>query len=316
MSLFWRVFAANAAILTAGALVLAFAPGPLHKYSALIDLSGLLIGLVVMLVVNFVLLRHLFRPLERLAGRMEAADVLRGGQRVPVVSSGEIGTLERAFNTMLERLENERRVAGAYALKAQEDERLRLARGLHDEVGQSMTAVLLQLKRMTADASPELRAQLAEAKQVVKASLEDVRRLAQELRPELLDHLGLASALVNLASGFEQRTHVRVRRHLEPDLPQLDPGVELVIYRVAQESLTNVARHARATEVLLALERGNDSVVLRVLDNGRGFDPGHAEGGGLRGIRERALIVGGAAAIKPGPGGGVEVRLEAPAEAA
>jgi two-component system sensor histidine kinase UhpB len=169
---------------------------------------------------------------------------------------------------------------------------------------------------MTADASPGQRAQLAEAQQVVKTSLEDVRRLARELRPELLDHLGLASALVSLASGFEQRTHVRVRRHFEPDLPQLDPRVELVIYRVAQESLTNVARHAQATEVLLSLERGNDSVVLRVLDNGRGLDPGYAEGGGLRGIRERALIVGGVAAIKPAPGGGVEVRLEAPAEGA
>ena len=316
MSLFWRVFAANAAILTAGALVLAFAPGPLHKYRALIELGGLLIGLLVMLVVNGALLRRLFRPLERLAERMEAADVLRGGQRVPVVSSGEIGTLERAFNTMLERLGTERREAGSYALKAQEEERQRLARGLHDEVGQSMTAVLLQLKRLTASASPEQRAPLAEAQQVVRTSLEDVRRLAQELRPELLDHLGLASALASLASGFEQRTHVRVRRHIERDLPQLDPRVELVIYRVAQESLTNVARHSQATEVLVSLERGDGSVVLRVIDNGRGFDPGHAEGGGLRGIRERALIVGGAAAIEPGPGRGVEVRLEAPAEAA
>lgn len=315
MSLFWRVFAANAAILTVGALVLAFVPGPLHKYNALIDLSGLLIGLLVMLVVNGVLLWRLFRPLERLAGQMDAADVLRGEQRVPVASSGEIGTLERAFNRMLERLESERRDAGAYALKAQEEERQRLARGLHDEVGQSMTAVLLQLKRMTANASPEQRAQLAEAQQVVKTSLEDVRRLAQELRPELLDHLGLASALGNLASGFEQHTHVRVRRQLERDLPPLDPRVELVIYRVAQESLTNVARHAQATELLLSLERGTYGVVLRVIDNGRGLDPGHTERGGLRGIRERALIVGGAAAIKPGPGGGVEVRLEVPAKA-
>jgi two-component system, NarL family, sensor histidine kinase UhpB len=315
MSLFWRVFAANAAILTAGALVLAFAPSPLHGDRALIDSFGLVAGLVVMLAVNGVLLRRLIRPLERLAGQMDAADVLGGGQRVPVADSGEIGTLERAFNRMLDRLEAERRDAGAYALKAQEDERQRLARGLHDEVGQSMTAVLLQLKHMTASARPEQRAQLAEAQQVVKTSLEDVRRLAQELRPELLDHLGLASALSNLASGFEQRAHVRVRREFERDLPPLDPQVELVIFRVAQESLTNVARHAQATEVLLSLQRGNDSVVLRVIDNGKGFDPGHAEGGGLRGIRERALIVGGAAAIKPGPGSGAEVRLEVPAEA-
>jgi two-component system sensor histidine kinase UhpB len=315
MSLFWRVFAANAAILTTGALVLAFVPSPLHGDRALIDSFGLVVGLVVMLVVNGMLLRHLFRPLERLAERMDTADVLRGGQRVPVASPGEVGTLERAFNRMLDRLETERRDAGAHALQAQEEERQRLARGLHDEVGQSMTAVLLQLRRMTAGATPEELTHLAEAQQVVKTSLEDVRRLAQELRPELLDHLGLASALTSLASGFERRTHVRVRRQFERGLPPLDPRAELVIYRVAQESLTNVARHAQATEVLLSLQRVSNSVVLCVTDDGQGFDPRtQAEGGGLRGIRERALIVGGTAAIKAGPSG-VEVRLEVPTEA-
>jgi two-component system sensor histidine kinase UhpB len=175
-----------------------------------------------------------------------------------------------------------------------------------------MTAVLLQLKRLAATASEEQQTQLAEAQEVVKTSLDDVGRLARELRPELLDHLGLASALSELASGFEQRTNVRVERRLERELPPLDPQSELVLYRVAQESLTNIARHAQASEVLLSLEGGNGSVVLRIVDNGKGFEPGQLEGGGLRGIRERALIIGGAAAIKPGPKGGVEVRLEAP----
>jgi two-component system sensor histidine kinase UhpB len=313
MSLFWRVFAANAAILIVGTVVLVVYPGPLHEHRALVDLTVLAIALLVMVLVNGLLLRHLLRPLERLAARMESADVLRGGQRLPVDSPGEIGALERTFNRMLERLEKERRDAGAHALQAQEEERQRLARGLHDEIGQSMTAVLLQLKRLTASASPEQLAQLAEAQQVVKTSLDDVRRLAQELRPELLDHLGLASALAELASGFEQRTNVRVQQRLERDLPPLDPRAELVLYRVAQESLTNVARHAEASEVLLSLERGKGSVVLRVVDDGRGFDPEHVEGSGLRGIRERALIVRGAVAVKPGPNGGVEVRLEVPA---
>jgi two-component system sensor histidine kinase UhpB len=315
MSLFWRVFAANAAILIVGTLALVVYPGPLHEHRALLDLGVLLVALVVMLVVNGLLLRRLFQPLVRLAARMDTADVLRGGQRMPVDRRDEIGALERSFNRMLERLEAERRDAGAHALRAQEDERQRLARGLHDEVGQSMTAVLLQLKRLAANASPEQRSQLAEAQKVVKTSLDDVRRLAQELRPELLDHLGLASALAELASGFEQRTAVRVQRRLTRDLPPLDPRAELVLYRVAQESLTNVARHARASEVLLSLEHGTGSVVLRVIDNGQGFASGQAEGGGLRGIRERALIVGGAVAIKPGPNGGVEVRLEVPTKA-
>jgi two-component system, NarL family, sensor histidine kinase UhpB len=314
MSLFWRVFAANAAILIVGTLALVVYPGPLHEHRALVDLVVLLIGLLVMLVVNGALLRRLFGPLERLAERMESADVLRGGQRVPVVGTGEIGALERTFNRMLERLEKERRDAGAHALQAQEEERQRLARGLHDEVGQSMTAVLLQLKRLAAGASPGQLSQLAEAQQIVKTSLDDVRRLAQELRPELLDHLGLASALAELARGVEQRTHVRVQQKLELDLPPLNPQTELVLYRVAQESLTNVARHAQASEVLLSLERGSGSVILRVIDNGQGFDPEHVEGGGLRGIRERALIVGGAVAIKPGPNGGLEMRLEVPTE--
>ena len=312
--MFWRVFAANAAILIVGTLALVVFPGPLHEHRALFDLLVLLSALLVMVVVNGLLLRHLFRPLRRLAERMDTADVLRGGQRLPVDSVGEIGALEQTFNRMLDRLEKERRDAGAHALQAQEEERQRLARGLHDEVGQSMTAVLLQLKRLAANASPEQRTQLAEAQEVVKTSLDDVRRLAQELRPELLDHLGLASALAELATGFEQRTHVRVQRRLERDLPPLDPRAELVLYRVTQESLTNVARHAQATQVLLSLERGQGSVVLRVIDNGHGFERERPEGGGLRGIRERALIVGGAVAIKPGPEGGVEVRLEVPTE--
>jgi two-component system sensor histidine kinase UhpB len=314
MSMFWRVFAANAAILVVGTLVLVVYPGPLHQHRALFDLAVLLSALLVMVVVNGLLLRHLFRPLRRLAERMDDADVLRGGQRLPVDSAGEIGALERTFNRMLDRLAKERRDAGAHALEAQEEERQRLARGLHDEVGQSMTAVLLQLKRLAANASPEQRRQLAEAQGVVKTSLNDVRRLAQELRPELLDHLGLASALAELASGFEQRTHVRVQQQLARDLPPLDPKAELVLYRIAQESLTNVARHAQASQVLLSLERSQHSVVLRVIDNGQGFEPEHVEGGGLRGIRERALIVGGAVAIKTGPDGGVEVRLEVPVE--
>jgi two-component system sensor histidine kinase UhpB len=313
MSLFWRVFAANAAILIAGAVVLALAPGPLHSHAAVIDVTALLVGLCVMLIANGFLLRRLFRPLERLAAQMESADVLRGGQRLPAVDADEIGRLERSFNAMLERLARERRDAGAYALQAQEAERERLARGLHDEVGQSMTAVLLQLKRLQANADPEQRRQLDEAQEVVKTSLDDVRRLAQELRPEVLDHLGLASALENLANSFAQRSHLHVEKRLARDLPSLDPGAELVIYRIAQESLTNVARHAQANEVLLSLERGKGSVVLRVIDDGRGFAPDYVEGGGLRGVRERALIVGGVAAIKPGPDGGVEVRLEVPA---
>jgi len=314
MPLFLRVFLANAAILLAGILVLALTPLRLGEHATLRDVIALLVGLTLMIVVNWLILRPLFRPLERLAGRMEEADVLRGGQRVPVDSSGEVGALEEAFNRMMERLETERREAGARALNTQEEERQRIARGLHDEVGQTMTGVLLVLKRLGRDATPEQRAALDEAQAAVKASLEDVRRTAQELRPEILDHLDLPSALTNLARTFSDRTGIPVRRQLATQLPKLDPKIELVLYRVAQEGLTNAARHSGASEVTLTLEHDADSVVLRVLDNGRGFEGKHAEGGGLRGIRERALIVGGAVAIKPAPTEGLEIRLQVPIE--
>jgi two-component system sensor histidine kinase UhpB len=312
MSLFWRVFLANAAILVAGILVLAFTPVKVSEHVSVPELIDLLVGLAVMVLVNWVLLRPLFRPLERLSRRMDDVDVLRGGQRVAVDSPGEVGALERAFNTMMERLETERRESGARTLHAQEQERQRIARGLHDEVGQTMTGVLFQLKRLAATAEPEQQEALAEAQRAVRASLEDVRRMAQELRPELLDHLGLASALTNLSRTFSRRTGIPVKRRLESDLPPLEPDVELVLYRVAQESLTNAARHSGASEILLSLEHDGDGVVLRVVDDGRGFDGAPREGGGLRGIREWALVVGGAAAIKPGPTGGVEVRLQVP----
>ena len=310
MPLFWRVFLANAAILLAGVLVLALTPLSVSKHATVDEIVDLLAGLVLMIVANWLILRPLFRPLERLAGQMEEADVLRGGQRVPIDSTGEVGALEHAYNTMMQRLETERREAGARTLHAQEEERQRIARGLHDEVGQTMTGVLLLLKRLAHDATPEQREALSEAQAAVKTSLEDVRRTAQELRPEILDHLGLSSALTNLARTFSDRAGIPVRRQLPNQLPDLDPQVELVLYRVAQEALTNAARHSGASEVTLTLEHDADSVVLRVLDNGRGFDGKHAEGGGLRGIRERALIIGGAVAIKPAPTGGVEIRLQ------
>jgi two-component system sensor histidine kinase UhpB len=245
---------------------------------------------------------------------MEELDVLRPLRPVPASSPGEIGALERTFNRMIERLETERRQASTRALQAREEERQRIARGLHDEVGQTMTGVLFLLKRLAQQSPTAQRGALVEAQQAIRTNLDEVRRIAQELRPETLDHLGLSSAVNNLANVFSRRTNVTIERDIDPQLGELHPNVELVLYRVAQESLTNVARHSGATRVLLTLNRNDQSVVLRIADNGHGFDHLHSEGGGLRGIRENALIVGGALAIKPSSSGGIEVRLEVPTQ--
>jgi two-component system sensor histidine kinase UhpB len=310
--LFWRVFLVNAALLTAGTLTLALAPVTISASIALTEGIVLSVGLVIMLIANLLLLRALFGPLERLTRRMGQVDVLRRGERVAVSSRGEIGDLEEAFNDMLERLESERRDASMRTTRAQDAERRRIARELHDEVGQAMTGVLFQLKRLGEHVPDEQDDELAEAQAAVRACLEEVRRISRELRPELLDDLGLASALTELATTFSRRTGITVRRRLEADLPEFDRDLELALYRVAQESLTNVARHADASEVILSLERSNGHVTLRVRDDGRGVGDETVEGGGLRGIREHALIVGGALSIDSEPGGGLEIALEAP----
>jgi two-component system sensor histidine kinase UhpB len=146
----------------------------------------------------------------------------------------------------------------------------------------------------------------------------EVRRIARELRPEMLEHLGLVSALTELSRKFADQSGLRIERRFAETLPPLSDDAELAVYRIAQESLTNVARHAHASRIDVTLEPGPGSVVLRVVDDGRGIDETATlnGNGGLRGMRERAVLVGGALAVKRGHDGGVEVRLEVPAEKA
>jgi two-component system sensor histidine kinase UhpB len=303
LPLLWRVFAINAVLLVAATLILALTPVTVHAPIALVEGADLAVGLALMLGANLVLLRRTLAPIDRLVERMHTVDLLRPGQRLPRDGGVEVEALVSSFNQMLDRLEEERRESGRRALEAQEAERLRIARGLHDEVGQVLTGVLLQVED-------------EETKEAVRQALEEVRRIAQELRPELLEHLGLVSALTELSRRFADSSGLRVERRFADDIPPLSDEAEIAVYRVAQESLTNVARHAEASSVLVALERGRSSVVLSVSDDGRGISQTLAANGhgGLRGMRERALLVGGALAVKRSRAGGVEVRLEVPAE--
>lgn len=315
LSIFWRAFAATAAALVLATVLLIVTPVKVSPRIALIEVLVLVAGLAALLVLDFLLLRGAFRPLERLAQRMETVDLLHPGQRVSGPGGGAIGRVVRAFNDMLERLERERRESGGRALAAQEAERARIARGLHDEVGQVLTGVLLELDALAPSLPTERQNDLVATKGSVRQALDEVRRISRELRPEMLEHLGLVSALTELTSVLSRQTGIQIERNFRQTLPPLTEDAELAIYRVAQESLTNVARHAAARRVRVSLEAGADSVVLSVSDDGRGFPTGRSpEGhGGIRGMRERALLVGGALAVKPGSSGGVEVRFEVPA---
>ena len=312
LPLYWRVFAVNAGLLTVIAFVLIATPVTISTPILVTEAVLVGVGLLVTVAVNALLLRHAFVPLARLVRRMETVDLLRPGQRLQVDRSDEIGTVVATFNRMLDRLESERQESGRRVLAAQEAERVGIARDLHDEVGQVLTGVLLQLNSI-AEAAPEHEEALGEARQAVRLALDEVRRISSELRPEMLEHLGLVSALTELSSSFARLAGVVVERQFATSLPKLTPEAELAIYRVAQESLTNIARHAQASRVVVCLEPGRESVVLRVADDGRGLAGAPRERGGLRGMRERAVLVGGALAVKPAPEGGVEVRLEVPA---
>ena len=249
-------------------------------------------GLLVMLVANAWLVRFSLRPLRRLSELMSIVDVLEPGRRLDPAATAEVAAVISTFNSTLDRLEGERRASMHRVLAAQEAERRRIAQELHDQIGQNLTAVVLELKRVRGRIDSGEAEALADAQELARESLEEVRRISYELRPAALDDLGLASALASLCSGIERRAGIDGRARGRGDLPALDGQVELAVYRVAQEALTE-RRPARAVHDRARLARVplRDDVLLRVTDDGVGMD-GSFPGGGLRGMRERAVAVG------------------------
>jgi two-component system sensor histidine kinase UhpB len=316
LPLLQRVVATNAVLLIAACVVTILILSPRKFSSFEVDEGAVLLAaLALVAVLNALLVRRVVLPLQALTELARRVDLANPGQRIPRAKpTSEAGELALTFNQMLTRLEQEQRESTRRVLAAHESERLRIAQELHDEVGQTLTAVLLQLSRVEARLPDDLSGELREAQEAARASLEDVRRIATELRPETLDDLGLASALAALSDGFGQRTGVRVNRTIQTDLPQLDGEVELVVYRVAQEGLTNVARHAESDAAELTLTSNADRLELTVRDYGRGLPKGPAlDGTGVRGMRERAELIGADLTIgKPREGGGTELTLAVP----
>ncbi|MEU3452908.1 sensor histidine kinase [Micromonospora sp. NPDC006766] len=313
-ALFRRLVLLNGLVFTIGTLVLALSPATVSSLVRLAEIPVLAVGLALILTVNALLLRASLAPLAALTALMRRVDLLRGGDRLVDSGNGDLADLIATFNAMLDRLEAERSASSADALAAQEGERQRIARELHDEIGQSLTVVLLGLKRAVDRAPDELRDELHAVQETLRSSIDDVGRVARRLRPDVLEDLGLLSAMNALATDFSQLSGVPVVRRAKPDLPPLSPEKELVIYRIAQESLTNVARHARAGRVELSLRSEADAVVLRVADDGLGEVS--REGAGIRGMRERAMLIGARLSITAVPGTGTEVRLTVPVDSA
>jgi len=266
----------------------------------------LLLGLAVLAVVllNSMLLRRRLEPMGKLVKTMSEVDLASPGHRADVSNgaSSEVQRLAADFNRMMGRLEHERREAGRAVLRAQEQERSRIAQDLHDEVNQALTAILLRLEATMADAPLHLVAELSETKQLATQAMEELLHLARELRPTALDDHGLIAALASQISSFGERTGMRARFYAPAgDFPRLSDEEQLVIYRVTQESLFDVELNFVGR------------TVLRVRDDGRGFATGNGNGRnnrlGVSGMRERALLVGGRLNIFSSPGEGTTIEL-------
>jgi two-component system sensor histidine kinase UhpB len=317
-SLVARTFFAAAVVLAIVFVLLVVTPVEVSASIRVGEAAILLGGLVVMLAIQLFLLRRALAPLQQLSEQMEAVDLRQPQERLTLTGTEvtEITTFVTTFNEMLDRLAAERFQRARAALGAQEAERLRTARELHDEIGQSVTAVALQVERMAIAEGPPTPEQLDEVAGRLKESLDDIRRIVRRLRPEALDDLGLVNALIALTSRITRQTETLIERRLRGELPPLSAEQELVIYRIAQESLTNVVRHAEASTAQIALEPGDGRVTLTVSDDGRGMERGgEAIASGIEGMRERAMLVGASLEIDSRPGAGTRVRLVVPVEA-
>jgi len=311
-SLLAQVLAVNA-LLVAGTVLVATVAIETHlrQITGRRELILLGLALVATLLGNVLLLRRRFTPLQEMIARMERVDLADSGVRVPLGRPGSAREVERlgaALDRMLVRLEAERREAGKAAVRAQERERKRIAQDLHDEVNQALTAVLLRLEASMQTAPYDLRRELSETKRLATQAMEELLNLARQLRPTVLDDHGLIPALQTQVRDFSEQTRIPTSFQRTGAIPVLTPEQQLALYRVTQESLSNVAQHAGATRVEVELSFVGRTI-LRVSDDGRGF-VGRRDGGlGLSGMRERALLAGGVFEIWSEPGRGTRVEL-------
>jgi two-component system sensor histidine kinase UhpB len=314
-ALFTQVLVVNTVLLGA----VAIAAGAVAGLSA-----GEIVGIVALAVVagatvNMILLRRRFAPLEDLIEEMERVDLTGPGSLLPTRIDGvgeteEVERIELAFLRMMRRLEAERRRAGSAALAAQEEERARVARDLHDEVNQSLTGLLLRLEAAREAAPPELEPEIAATKALANQAMRELLDLARRLRPTALDDLGLAAAIAGLVERLGAGD-IDAAIEIDGDFSDLGDDAQLVVYRVAQEALSNAARHSGAEHVAVALRHRPEEVELTVVDDGRGFAFDEADRGlGIGGMRERALLVDGELTLESRPGAGTTVRLTIPAQ--
>jgi len=324
LPIFYKVLIANTTIVVAGAVVgttlTLLSTGSTEHIVELVILFGTT-GTLLSAMINWVVLRAAFQPIRALE---YTADQVRQGKfdvRAPTVpfSDPNLDALTATFNAMLDTMvayQSRLRELSQRVLSAQEAERQRIARELHDDTAQTLTALLLRLKMLESANGATDRATVRELVSLTAAALESIRAIAQELRPPVLDDFGLPTALQSLADQQRQRFGLPVSVAVQGQARRLPPDVELALYRIAQEALTNAAKHADARHAVVTLSFGDHAVTLSIHDDGRGFNLSdlsldHGELG-LFGMRERAELAGGTFAIHSAPGAGTTVQITVP----
>jgi two-component system, NarL family, sensor histidine kinase UhpB len=311
-TLLTRIVVTNTAVVAVAVILLLISPATVSSPPAFTEIVLVVGGVVAIVVIDLFLITRALAPLKQLGEAMQEVEVLRPSGPLEVRGgSAEVENLSNSFDAMLASLQEERRASVLRSLAAQEAERLRIARELHDEVGQRLTGVVLQLDSARRGAEGPVREVVAEAQEEARGALEEVREIAKRLRPEALEDLGLRSAMATLVQRFSARTGLEPALEIDPDLPPVESPIDLVVYRIAQEGLTNVARHADARHVRVALEAREGGLRMLVEDDGRGLT-GAPAGAGMQGMRERALMVGGSLRVGAGEAGGTRLELWAP----
>lgn len=277
----------------------------------------IVMGIFGAVLVNGIVLRRRFAGLERLIDLMQDIDLSRPGLRADVAAAdtSDVARLCVAFNRMLARVEDERARTGSAVLEGQEQERARLARDLHDECNQALTGILLRLEALAQRAEPETQEELRTIKELTTVAMDELLRLARELRPTALDDHGIRVSLQAQIERFTTTTGIIAQLHLDDGaaaaLNELTEQEQIVVYRIVQESMSNVAQHAQARQVDVRIQMGPGQIrTVTIEDDGIGIPDRPEEGLGLIGMRERARLVGGTFDTSRRPGGGTIVRLQ------
>lgn len=334
LPVFYKVLLANSLIIFVGATGGTWLAANLASHSSPYATPTSLVifvafGWLISIGLNFVVLQFAFHPLMNLGKVMRRIQAGEHTMRAPLTGTDpQADQLAQTFNMMLEAIDESSRQRASQIINAQEEERKRIARELHDETSQVLTSLLISLAILEESVeSEEARQRIADTRALTHQTLRAVRSLSINLRPSALDDLGLLPALRWYVKEYQQKCSLEVELHADSLRDRLPTEMEIALYRIIQECLTNTARHAHAHKVTITLREDTTAVYATILDDGQGFDyaallkmPGSERSLGrglcLIGMQERAVLLNGTLEIHTTPGLGtrVEIRIPLPEE--